>query len=158
MFNELIPKIQIKPSSNTVYSYSKQEIKQDDSSIIKSDYSVTPQLINQPTPDEIVRREISHASPEEKVKILETAFRQDRFRELEDEQINALQSILEQSRREVNLANSAYTQGKLSNRKTNVFIVAAVFIAIATGSFFVVTHQATLNHQPNPTIPSNNYK
>ncbi|MHC5732389.1 MAG: hypothetical protein ACYTXY_51700, partial [Nostoc sp.] len=61
------------------------------------------QPVKQTNPYEVVKRELAQLSSEEKVKILENAFRQDRYAELEDEQINALQSILEEARREVNI-------------------------------------------------------
>jgi hypothetical protein len=58
------------------------------------------QPIKQNNPYEVIKTELAQATSEEKVKILENAFRQHQFTELQDEEINALQSILEQSKHE----------------------------------------------------------
>ncbi|MBH8555590.1 hypothetical protein I8751_25250 [Nostocaceae cyanobacterium CENA357] len=114
------------------------------------------QPVKQNNPYEIVRTELAQVSSEEKIKIIENAFRQDKFVQLEDEQINALQSILEEARREVNITNTAYTQGKLSFWKNNTVAIAFVSIALALGTFFVI-NQLRFNstYQPTPNIPQN---
>jgi len=120
--------------------------------------SPTPssQPVKQSNPFEVVRRELAQVSSEQKVKILENAFRQDRFSELEDEQINALQSILEAAKREVNIANIAYTQGKLSSWKANRLAIAVVSITLAFTTFFVINQlRSNSTYQPTPTIPQN---
>jgi hypothetical protein len=154
------PKPQNQPSKpvtqNNLYSFTKKEIRQDTpiQPPIRSNQSSQP--IKQSNPYEVVRGELAQVSSEEKVKILENAFRQDRYAELEDEQINALQSILEEARREVNIANTAYTQGKLSFWKTNSLAIAVVSMAIALGTFFAVSQLRTNStYQPTPTIPQN---
>lgn len=168
-------------TQNNVYSFTKKEIRQDtpiqppippnqSSQPVKYEKlekfsqqhfkpnSQTPssEPVKQTNPYEVVRRELAQVSFEEKVKILENAFRQDRYAELEDEQINALQSILEEARREVNIANKAYTQGKLSFWKTNSLAIAVVSMAIALGTFFVISQlRSNSTYQPTPTIPQN---
>ena len=114
------------------------------------------QPVKQTNPYEVVTRELTQLSSEEKVKILENAFRQDRYAELEDEQINALQSILEEARREVNIVNRAYTQGKLSFWKTNSLAIAVLSIALTLGTFFIINQlRSNSTYQPTPTIPQN---
>ena len=164
-------------TQNNVYSFTKKEIRQDtpiqqpslpnqSSQPVKHEkqekfsqqHFQTPssQPVKQTNPYEVVKRELAQVSSEEKVKILENAFRQDRYAELEDEQINALQSILEEARREVNIANRAYTQGKLSFWKTNSLAIAVVSMAIALGTFFVISQlRSNPTYQPTPTIPQN---
>ncbi len=111
--------------------------------------------VRQDNPYKVIRRELEQASSEEKVKILENAFRQERFTELEDEQISALSSILEEAKHEVSLANRAYTEGKLSSHKNNPFVIAAVSIALVLSGLFVINY-LTSNpvEQPKPTIPN----
>ncbi|MBD6618113.1 hypothetical protein FNW02_20365 [Komarekiella sp. 'clone 1'] len=166
---------------DTSYSFTKKEIKQDTPiqppiSPIPSSQpakyeklerfsqkyfepkSPTPssQPVRQSNPFEVVRRELAQVSSEQKVKILENAFRQDRFSELEDEQINALQSILEEAKREVNIVNTAYTQGKLGSWKANRLAIAAVSITLALTTFFVINQlRFSQTYQPTPTIPQN---
>jgi|GEM_PF-2250571 hypothetical protein len=164
-------------TQNNGYSFTKKEIRQDtpilpnqSSQPVKHEKlekfyqqnfqpsSQTPssQPIKQTNPYEVVRIELAQVSSEEKVKILENAFRQDRYAELEDEQINALQLILEEARREVNIANRAYTQGKLSFWKTNSLAIAIISIALTLGTFFVISQlKSNSNYQPTPTIPQN---
>jgi hypothetical protein len=164
-------------TQNNGYSFTKKEIPQDtpivqnqSSQPVKHEKlekfyqqhfqpnSQTPssQPVKQSNPYEIVKRELAQVSSEEKVKILENAFRQDRYAELEDEQINALQSILEEARREVNIANRAYTQGKLSFWKTNSLAIALVSIALTLSTFFVISQlRSNSTYQPTPTIPQN---
>jgi hypothetical protein len=139
---------------DTIYRLNKKEIHQDNRFQPPTPQPQASQPIKQSNPYELVKRELAHASSSEKVKIIENAFRQDRFAELEDEQINALQLILEQAKREVSINNAAYTQGKLSSKKTNIFVIAFVSIALTLGTLFVIT-QLKLNstYQPNPTIP-----
>ncbi len=143
-------------TQNNVYSFTKKDIQQD--TPIQPPISPTPfsQPAKQTNPYEVVRRELAKVSSEEKVKILENAFRQDRFTELEDEQINALQLILEEARREVNIANRAYTQGKLSFWKTNSLAIAILSIALTLGAFFMISQlRSNSIYQPTPTIPQN---
>ncbi|MGF1935456.1 MAG: hypothetical protein RM347_013865 [Nostoc sp. ChiQUE02] len=164
-------------AQNNVYSFTKKEIRQDtpilpnqSSQPAKHEKlekfhqqhfqpnSQTPssQPVKQSNPYEVVRRELAQVSSEEKVKIIENAFRQDRYAELEDEQINALQSILEEARREVNITNRAYTQGKLSFWKTNSLAIAVVSIALTLATFFVISQlRSNSTYQPTPTIPQN---
>ncbi|MEH2192863.1 MAG: hypothetical protein V7K98_09505 [Nostoc sp.] len=168
-------------TQNNVYSFTKKEIQQDtpiqppilpnqSSQPVKHEKlekfsqqhfqpnSQTPssQPVKQTNPYEVVRRELAQVSSEEKVKILENAFRQDRYTELEDEQINALQSILEEARREVNIANTAYTEGKLSFWKTNSLAIAVISIALTLGTFFVISQlRYNSTYQPTPNIPQN---
>ncbi len=125
---------------------------------IQPPISPTPssQPVRQSNPFEVVSRELAQVSSEQKVKILENAFRQDRFSELEDEQINALQSILEAAKREVNITNTAYTQGKLSFWKANRLAITVVSIALAFGTFFMISQlRSSSTYQPTPTIPQN---
>ncbi|MBP5975465.1 hypothetical protein HW132_22710 [Brasilonema sp. CT11] len=172
---------------NNLYSFTKQEIKQD--SPIQSPTSQTPssqpvkhenlqrfhekyfkqnsqrqqssmpqtassQPVRKTNPYDILKRELAQASPEEKVKILENVFRQEQFRELEDEDINALQSILEQSRREIDIAKTAYTQGKLSTRRNNPIVIAALSIALTLATLFLISQfMPKLTNQPAPTFP-----
>ncbi|NDJ25127.1 hypothetical protein GS682_26485 [Nostoc sp. B(2019)] len=120
--------------------------------------SPTPssQPVKQTNPYEVVKTELAQLSSEQKVKVLENAFRQDRFSELEDDQINALQSILEAAKREVNITNTAYTQGKLSSWKANRLAIAVVSITLAFGTFFVISQlRSSSTYQPTPTIPQN---
>ncbi|MBW4688742.1 MAG: hypothetical protein KME40_27565 [Komarekiella atlantica HA4396-MV6] len=163
------------------YSFTKKEIKQDTS--IQPPISQTPssqpakyeklerfsqkhfepksptplsQPVKQSNPFEVVKRELAQVSSEQKIKILENAFTQDRFSKLEDEQINALQSILEEARQEVNIANTAYTQGRLSFWKANRFAIAIVSITLAITTFFVINQlKSSPTYQPTPTIPQN---
>ncbi|MBW4597053.1 MAG: hypothetical protein KME46_30180 [Brasilonema angustatum HA4187-MV1] len=172
---------------NNLYSFTKQEIKQDSpiqpptsktssSQPIKHEnlqkfhekyfkqnsklqQSSTPQSpssepVRKTNPSEFIKKELAQASPEEKVKILENVFRQEQFRELEDEEINALQSILEQSRREIDIANTAYTQGKLSTRKNNPIVIAALSIALTLATLFLISQfLPKLTNQTVPTLP-----
>ncbi|MEH2321583.1 hypothetical protein [Nostoc sp.] len=143
-------------TQNNVYSFTKKEIQQDTPIQPPILPNQSSQPVKQTNPYEVVRRELAQVSSEKKVKILENAFRQDRYAELEDEQINALQSILEEARREVNIANTAYTQGKLSFWKTNSLAIAVVSMAIALGTFFVISQlRSNSTYQPTPTIPQN---
>ena len=79
--------------------------------------------VRQNNPYEFIRSELEQVSSEEKVKILENAFRQEQFTALEDEQISALSSILEQAKREVSIANHGYKEGKLSSKKNNPLVI-----------------------------------
>ncbi|MFN6539375.1 MAG: hypothetical protein RM021_023900 [Nostoc sp. EkiNYC01] len=164
-------------TQNNGYSFTKKEIRQDppivpnqSSQPVKHEKlekfyqqhfqlnSQTPssQPLKQTNPYEVVRKELAQVSSEEKVKILENAFRQDRYAELEDEQINALQSILEEARREVNIANMAYTQGKLSFWKTNSLAIAVISIALTISTFLLISQLiSNSNYQPTPTLPQN---
>ncbi|MBN3963388.1 hypothetical protein [Nostoc sp. NMS8] len=168
-------------TQNNVYSFTKKEIRQDTpiQPPIRPNQSSEPvkhekldqfrqqhfqpnsqapssQPIKQSNPYEVVKREVAQLSSEEKVKIIENAFKQDRYAELEDEQINALQSILEEARREVNITNTAYTQGKLSFWKTNSLAIALVSIALTLGTLFLITQlTSNLTYQLTPTIPQN---
>ncbi|NJM74062.1 MAG: hypothetical protein HC862_30420 [Scytonema sp. RU_4_4] len=122
--------------------------------------SASPTQSSQPVrkthPYEVLKRELAQASPEEKVQILENAFRQEQFRELEDEDINALQSILEQSRREIDIAKTAYTQGKLSTRKNHPIMIAALSIALTLGTLFLLSQLIPKStNQPTPTFLQN---
>lgn len=135
------------------YTHSKEQVKQDMKSTNTFEYSRSNKRVN---PYNILTEAISGASPQEKIKILENAFAQEKFQKLEDEEINALQTILEESRRELELANAAYTQGKLSVHRNNIFVLIAISIAIAAGTFFVTNQfQPNTNRQPNPTIQNN---
>ncbi|BAZ22313.1 hypothetical protein NIES4073_31950 [Kalymmatonema gypsitolerans NIES-4073] len=114
------------------------------------------QSVSQTNPYEVIKRELAQVSPEEKVKIIENSFRQEQFRELDDKEINALQSILEQTKREVDIANTAYTQGKLSIWKTNPIVIAALSIAFTLGTlFFISQFIPKSTDQPTQTIPQN---
>lgn len=112
------------------------------------------QPVRQTNPYEVIKKELAQASPEEKVKIIENTFRQEQFRELDDKEINALQSILEQAKREVNIANTAYTKGKLSIRTTHPIVIAALSVALTLGTLFMI-NQFILKStdQPTQTIP-----
>jgi len=139
---------------DNLYSFTKKEIQQDSKSQPRTPKTQASQPIRQNNPYEVIKRELAQATSEEKVKILENAFRQDRFTELKDEEINALQSILEQSKREVSIANTAYTQGKFSSRKTNPLAIAFVSIALTLATLFLIS-QLKLNstYQHTPSIP-----
>ncbi|MBE9038771.1 hypothetical protein [aff. Roholtiella sp. LEGE 12411] len=141
---------------DTSYSFTKKEIKQDTPNQPPTSPTPSSQPVKQTNPYEVVKTQLAQLSSREKVKILENAFRQDRFSELEDEQINALQSILEEAKREVNITNTAYTQGKLSSWKANRLAIAAVSITLAFGTFFVISQlRPSSTYQPTPTIPQN---
>ncbi|RCJ25064.1 hypothetical protein A6S26_17295 [Nostoc sp. ATCC 43529] len=167
-----------KPATqNKGYSFTKKEIRQDppilpnqssqsinhekldkfyQQNVQPNSQIPSSQPLKQSNPYEVVRRELAQVSSEEKVKILENAFRQDRFAELEDEQINALQSILEEARREVNITNMAYKQGKLSFWKTNSLAIAVISIALTLSTFFLISQLiSSSNYQPTPTLPQN---
>lgn len=111
-------------------------------------------LIKQSNPYEVVKRELAQASSEKKIKSLENVFRQDQYTELEDEQLNALQSILEQAKREVSIANTAYNQGKLSSWRNKPLIIAAVVsISLALGTLIIMTQlKSNQIYQPTQTI------
>lgn len=114
------------------------------------------QPVRQTNPYEVIKKELAQASPEEKVKIIDNAFRQEQFRELKDEDINALQSILEQAKREVNIANTAYTKGKLSIRTTYPIVIAALSVALTLATlFFISKFIPKSTDQPTQTIPQN---
>ncbi|MEH2096498.1 hypothetical protein [Nostoc sp.] len=168
-------------TQNNVYSFTKKDIRQDtpiqppilpnqSSQPIKHEklekfyqqnfqpnsQNPSSQPVKQTNPYEVVKGELSQVSSEEKVKIIENAFRQDRYAELEDEQINALQSILEEARRGVSITNRAYGQGKLSFWKTNSLAIALVSIALTLATFFVISQlRSNSTYQPTPTIPQN---
>lgn len=139
---------------DTSYRFVRNEIKQD-TPVPPSITPITPsQPIKQSNPYEIVRKELAQVSPQEKIKIIETAFKQDKFSKLDDEQINALQSILEQARHEVSIANTAYKQGKLSFWKNNYVAIALITTTLAVGTIFVVIQvQSPSNYQPIPSLP-----
>ncbi|BAZ52269.1 hypothetical protein NIES4103_49290 [Nostoc sp. NIES-4103] len=146
----------IPTKQNSSYRFTKTEIQQDIPIKPRSSSPTTPQPIPQSNPYEVVKRELAQVSSEEKVKILENAFRQDRFAELEDEQINALQSILEEAKREVNITNTAYNQGRLSIWKNNYIAIAVISIALAMSGFFIINQlKSNSTNQPTPTIPQN---
>ncbi|MEH1795141.1 hypothetical protein [Nostoc sp.] len=168
-------------TQNNVYSFTKKDIRQDtpiqppilpnqSSQPVKHEklekfyqqnfqpnsQTLSSQPVKQSNPYEVVKRELAQVSSEEKVKIIENAFRQDRYAELEDEEINALQSILEEARREVSITNRAYAQGKLSFWKTNSLAIAILSIALTLGLFFVINQlRSKSTYQPTPTIPQN---
>lgn len=143
-------------TQNNVYSFTKKDIRQDTPIQPPILPNKSSQPVKQTNPYEVVTRELDQLSSEEKVKIIENAFRQDRYSELEDEQINALQSILEEARREVNIADTAYRQGKLSFWKTNSLAIAIVSIALTLGTFFMISQlRSNSTYQPTPTIPQN---
>ncbi|GAX43644.1 hypothetical protein NIES4075_46590 [Tolypothrix sp. NIES-4075] len=150
------PKIQSSQPARqeNLYSFTKKEIQQDRQSQPQTPKIQPSQPIRQNNPYEVIKRELAQATSEEKVKILENAFRQDQFTELKDEEINALQSILEQSKREVSIANTAYTQGKLSSRKTNPLAIAFVSIALTLATLFVISQlKSNSTYQHTPSIP-----
>ncbi|MFH7028195.1 MAG: hypothetical protein ACHBN1_23035 [Heteroscytonema crispum UTEX LB 1556] len=139
---------------DTIYRLNKKEIHQDNRFQAPTFQPQSVQPIKQSNPYEVVKRELVHPSSEEKVKIIENAFRQDRFAELEDEQINALQSILEQAKREVSISNAAYTQGKLSSKKTNILAIAVGSMVLVMGMLFIISQlKSNSIYQPTPTIP-----
>lgn len=141
-------------SQNTSYSFTKKDIQQDKPIQPPIIPTSSPQPVRQSNPYEVVRRELTKVSAEEKIKIIENAFRQDKFSQLEDEQIHALQSILEEAKREVNIADTAYQQGKLSFWKTNRLAIAIISIALAIGTIMVVTQlRPNTVYQPSPTLP-----
>lgn len=104
-------------------------------------------------PYELIRRELEQASSKEKIKILDNAFKHDRFTELKDEQINALFSILEQAKYEVRIAEEAHRQGRLSSQKNNPLVIAAVSIVLTLSALFAVIQlKSNSTHQSTPTI------
>jgi hypothetical protein len=139
---------------DTSYRFTRNDIKQDPP-VPPSITPITPsQPIKQSNPYEVVRKELAQVSPQEKIKIIETAFRQEQFSKLDDEQINALQSILEQARHEVRITNTAYKQGKLSFWKNNYVAIAVISTVLTIGTIFVVIQmQSTSNYQSIPSIP-----
>jgi len=160
--NQRIPTQPAKPQTqssvptrqDTSYRFTKKDIQQDN--LVKPPIIPTPsrQPIRQSNPYEIVRRELAQVSSEEKINIIENAFRQDKFAKLEDEQINALQSILEEARREVNITNTAYKQGKLSFWKNNSVAIALVTAALTLGTITVIAQlRSNSVYQPTPTLP-----
>jgi hypothetical protein len=140
---------------DNLYNFTKKEIQQDVQLQPQTPQTRSSRPVRQSDPYEVVKRELAQASSEEKVKILENAFRQEQFTKLEDEQINALQSILEQAKREVNIANTAYKQGKLSSwRNKPLVITAVVSISLALGTLVVMTQlKSNQIYQPTQTIP-----
>jgi hypothetical protein len=139
---------------DTLYRLNKKDITQDNRLQPPTPQPQSLQPRKQSNPYEVVKRELAQASSEEKVKIIENAFKQDKFAELEDEQINALQSILEQAKQEVSIANAAYTQGKLSSKKTNYFTIAVASIVLVLGMLFIISQlKSNSIYQPTPTIP-----
>ncbi|WP_017655115.1 hypothetical protein [Fortiea contorta] len=160
--NQRIPTQPAKPQTqsqtptrqNTSYSFTKKEIQQDNPVKPPIIPTPSPQPVKQSNPYEIVKRELTQVSSEEKVKILENAFRQDKFSQLEDEQINALQSILEEARREVNITNTAYKQGKLSFWQNKSVAIALVTAALTLGTITVIGQLRSHSvYQPTPTLP-----
>lgn len=116
----------------------------------------SPQPIRPKNPYEIIHRELARVPSPDKIKVIENTFSQEKFTQLEDEQINALQSVLEQAKREVNIANTAYTQGKLSSRKTNLVAIALLIIALTLGTLFFFSQQKPNSaYQNTPTMPEN---
>ncbi|MEH1870578.1 hypothetical protein [Nostoc sp.] len=56
----------------------------------------------------------------------------------------------------MNIANRAYTQGKLSFWKNNSLAIAVLSIALTLGTFFVISQlRSNPTYQPTPTIPQN---
>ena len=150
------PKIQASQPARqeNLYSFTKKEIKQDRQFQPQTPKTQPSQPIRQNNPYEVIKTELAQATSEEKVKILENAFRQDGFTELKDEEINALQSILEQSKHELSIANTAYTQGKLSSRKINPLAIAFVSIALTLATLFVISQlKSNSTYQHTPSIP-----
>jgi len=141
-------------SQNTSYRFTKKDIQQDNPVKPPIIPTVSPPPVRQSNPYEVVKKQLAKVSSEEKIKIIENAFRQDTFSKLEDEQINALQSILEEAKREVSIANTAYKQGKLSFWKTNSVAIAVISIALTLGTIFIM-NQVRFNstYQPTPTLP-----
>lgn len=123
---------------------------------LRSSQTQSSRPVGQSNPYEVLKKELNQVPPEEKIKILENVFRQDQFMELEDEQISALSSVLEQAKREVGIANQAYTQGKLSSQKNYPWVIAMVSVALALSALLVMS-QLRLNSidQPSPTIQQN---
>ncbi|TVP56097.1 MAG: hypothetical protein EA343_24510 [Nodularia sp. (in: Bacteria)] len=141
-------------TQNNSYSFTKKNIQQDPPIRPSSIPTPTSQPVKQSNPYEVVKRELNQVSSEEKIKIIENAFRQDRFAELEDEQINALQSILEQSKHEVRIANTAYTQGKLSFWQNNRLAIAVISLALSVGTMLIISQLiSSRTYQPIPSIP-----
>ncbi|WP_414543334.1 hypothetical protein [Nostoc sp. CCY0012] len=145
-----------KPTTpKTPYRLTKNNIHQDPPLNPPTKLNPTPRPGRQSNPYEVVRNELNRVSSEEKIKIIENVFRQDKFAELEDEQINALQSILEQAKHEVRIANTAYTQGKLSFWQNNRIAIAVVSLVLGMGTMFVMNQLKTnTNYQPHPIIPT----
>jgi hypothetical protein len=144
----------LKPRQDTSYRFTKKDIQQDNPVKPPIIPTPSPQPLRQSNPYEIVKRELAQVPSEEKVKILENAFIQDKFAKLEDEQINALQSILEEARREVNITNTAYKQGKLSFWKNNSVAIALVTAALTLGTITVIAQlRSNSVYQPTPTLP-----
>lgn len=138
---------------DSIYRLTKTNIRSDEQYQAGNFQTKSSQPVKQNNPCEVIKKELNQSSAEEKVEIIETAFRQDRFTELEDEQINALQSILEESKREVNIANTAYKQGKLTSVRNNPIAIAVVSIVLTLGAVFVINYlQSTSTNQLNPTI------
>ncbi|MBF2006063.1 MAG: hypothetical protein IGS49_11510 [Chlorogloeopsis fritschii C42_A2020_084] len=137
------------------YRFTKQEIQQNSQIQQPTPQTQSSQPVKHTNPYEVIKRELAQASPEEKVKILKNAFRQELFRKLDDNEINALQSILEQSKREASIAHSAYQQGKLSTRKNIILAIVAISVSLALGALFAI-NQLTLKptYQPTP-LPQN---
>jgi hypothetical protein len=141
---------------DTSYRFARNEIKQD-TPVPPSIPPINPpaQPIKQSNPYEVVRQELAQVSPQEKIKIIEAAFNQDKFSKLDDEQVNALQSILEQARHEISIANTAYQQGKLSFWKNNyVAIALSISLALSIGSIITQLYLNT-NRQVTPTLLKN---
>ncbi len=154
------PTSQAKTSHTTkqesIYRYTKKDISRNEQIKPSIPHSQSSQPLRQTNPYEIIKRELAQASPEEKVKILENAFRQELFNKLEDIEINALQSILEQSKREISITNTAYQQGKLSVRKINIIAIASVCVALTLGILFAISQFTSKPiYQPSPTTPEN---
>ncbi|MBD2778584.1 hypothetical protein [Iningainema tapete] len=141
---------------STEYRLNKKDIPQNYSFQPSTNQNKLLKPLKQNDPYEVVKREFARVPSKEKIQIIESAFRQDKFAELEDEQINALQSVLEQAKREVSIANTAYLQGKLSSRKTYLVAIAAASITLI-GTLFVLDQvKPNSTSQPTPTIPLSN--
>jgi hypothetical protein len=141
-------------SQKTSYSFTKKDIQQDKPIQPPVIPTPSPQPVRQSNPYEVVRRELAKVSAEEKIKIIENAFSQDKFSQLEDEQIHALQSILEEAKREVSITEAAYQQGKLSSWKVNRLAIALASIALALVTIMVIAQlRPNTVYQPTPTLP-----
>ncbi|BAY09699.1 hypothetical protein [Calothrix sp. NIES-2098] len=139
---------------DTSYRFTIKDLPEENPVTSPSIPSPSSQPIRQSSSYEFVRRELAQVSSEEKIKIIENTFRQEKFSQLQDEQINALQLILEEAKREVRIANIAYKQGKLSFWKTKSVAIALVSISLTLGTLFVMKQlRANSIFLPTPTFP-----
>lgn len=103
-----------------------------------------------------ILRQLENCSPEEKVAIIEQAFAQDRFLELNNEEMGALASVLETAKVLVE-ASKAQQKKQLSYQRQRIITGVAVAIAFIMGALLLFTQFSKYEPgttSPNPELPS----